>query len=98
MTEVRQLLNDCVEDFDPVLVLKCKQIESFEHILFGKDVIVNLPIGYRILGVLKLAAMFLSHDTTIVTSVSLVEVFIEAKRDVTAVRSLTCILMTVLKD
>jgi hypothetical protein len=67
MTEVRQLLNDCAKDFDPALVFKCKQIECFEHILFGKDVIINLPVGYGILGVLKQAAVFLSHDTTIVT-------------------------------
>jgi hypothetical protein len=60
-------LNDCAKDFDPALVLKCKQIECFEYILSGKDVIINLPVGYGILGVLKLAAMFLSHDTTIVT-------------------------------
>jgi hypothetical protein len=56
-------LNDCAKDFDPALVLKCKLIEYFEHILSGKDEIINLPVGYGIL----LAAMFLSHDTTIVT-------------------------------
>jgi hypothetical protein len=60
-------LFDCAKYFDPALVLKCKQIECFEHILSGKDVIINLPVGYGILGVLKVAAMFLSHDTAIVT-------------------------------
>jgi len=45
MADVRQLLNDCAKDFDPALVLKNKQIECFEHILSGKDVIVNLPVG-----------------------------------------------------
>jgi hypothetical protein len=84
MAEVRQLLNDCTKYFDPALVLKC----SFEHILSGKDIIVNLPVGYGILGVLKLATMFLSHDTTIVTWVSVVTLIKVAKRDVTAVRSL----------
>jgi hypothetical protein len=56
------------KDFDTELVLK--KIECFGHIFSGKDVIVNLPVGYGILDVLKLAAMFLSHDTTIVTLVS----------------------------
>jgi len=45
MAEVRQFLNDCAKDYDPALVLKNKQ-ECFEHILSGKDVIVNLPVGY----------------------------------------------------
>jgi superfamily II DNA helicase RecQ len=74
MAQVRQLLNDCAKDFDPALVLKCKQIECFEHNLSGKDVIVNLPVGYGKSLVLKLAAMFLSHHTTIVTWVSEVAV------------------------
>jgi len=42
VNEVRQLLND----FDPALVLKNKQIECYEHILSGKDVFVNLPVEY----------------------------------------------------
>jgi hypothetical protein len=67
MTEFRQLLNDWAKDFDPAFVLKCNQIEVFEHILSGKDAIINLSVAYGILCVLKLAAMFLSHDTTIIT-------------------------------
>jgi replicative superfamily II helicase len=47
MAKVRKLLNDCANNFEPALVLKCKQqIECFEHILSGKDVIVNIPVGY----------------------------------------------------
>jgi hypothetical protein len=56
----------------------------FEHILSNKDVIVNLPVSYGILGVMKLTAMFLSHDTTSVMWVSVVAVVKVAKRDITA--------------
>jgi hypothetical protein len=36
------------------------KLSVFEHILSGKDVIVNLPVGYGILGVLKLAFVFVT--------------------------------------
>ncbi|KAL4236165.1 hypothetical protein ACF0H5_004551 [Mactra antiquata] len=36
----------CAKTFDYSLVLKPKQIECFIYILSGRDVIVNLPVGY----------------------------------------------------
>ena len=41
-----QLLADCASEFQSTLQLKDKQIECLNHVLSGRDVIANLPVGY----------------------------------------------------
>ncbi|XP_053389340.1 uncharacterized protein LOC128552334 [Mercenaria mercenaria] len=41
-----KLIFDAVHDYNASIDPKPKQIEAFEYFLAGKDVIVNLPVGY----------------------------------------------------
>ena len=41
-----QLLADCASEFQSTLQIKDTQIECLNHVLSGRDVIVNLPVGY----------------------------------------------------
>jgi hypothetical protein len=89
MAEVRQLLNDCTKYFIRHLFYSVNKMSGWNiFYLVRMTVIVNLPVGYGLFGGLKLAAIFLSHDTTIVTLVSVVAVVKVSKSDVTAVGSL----------
>lgn len=39
-------ISDCVNLFDQQIQLKPKQFDCLQHLLAGRDVIANLPVGY----------------------------------------------------
>jgi len=45
-----QLLADCAREFQSTLQLKDKQVECLNYVLSGRDVIANLPVGWRVYG------------------------------------------------
>lgn len=40
------MIVDTIRDYDAKFVPKPKQIECLEHFLVGREIIVNLPVGY----------------------------------------------------
>ncbi|KAL4220272.1 hypothetical protein ACF0H5_020679 [Mactra antiquata] len=67
----------CAKTFDYSLVLKPKQIECFIHILSGRDVIVNLPVGYGksliyqlLPGIMKKKGLLFAHPEALLNTES----------------------------
>ncbi|XP_060572949.1 uncharacterized protein LOC132730885 [Ruditapes philippinarum] len=40
------VISECLKELNPSFSLKPKQLECLNHIIEGRDVLVNLPVGY----------------------------------------------------